>query len=104
MRTNNPKLFREMNEPYANATEAQSSMDAFAEGVKKLREEHKVTNVLVVVNYNIVHEDSEEGEGEYFGTLSFGNSLQMLPMAAYAYGHQREAQNEAIAKLLKGRR
>ena len=96
----NPKLWREMQEPHKTVDVANEAADAFYKGVQALREQHMMADVLVVTQMRFLLEDGTEGEG--LTMLALGDSQHSESMAAYAYGKCVAQRQETISRLLKG--
>lgn len=100
MTEQNPKLWREMNEPHESVEVANEAARAFYDGVKALREQHRMADVVIVTQMRFMQTDGAEGEG--LTMLALGDSLHAESMAAYAYGKCVEQRQSMISSLLKG--
>jgi len=96
----NPKLFAELNKPYASMAEADEHIKLFFEGMAALREQHKITNLLTVIACSV---ESEEGPQEFFSLHEFGDALKAETLAAYALGQTTQERRERLASLIAGK-
>jgi hypothetical protein len=95
-----PENYKQMAVPYENQDEANKAMSSFYDELSELRKKHKVRDLVVIV-YGSVISDGEEGE--FMNSMAFGNSINHLAMAAFAYGKEKQSHNEMIQKLLAGK-
>jgi hypothetical protein len=94
----NPKLFREMSEPFASKEEAREAADAFQEELGELRKKHKIRDVLYVCAFSTIGDNGEEYDSILQGHM--GNSLIQEQLAAYALGTIQAERQEMIGQLL----
>jgi hypothetical protein len=84
--TSNPARYRKLSEPKADAAAAEAAVEAFFEGVSKLREEHGIPQCLVTAAGSYLDPEAPEGEGEYFMSLTLGDALKGVYHAARLAG------------------
>lgn len=94
------KNYQEMCIPYESQDEANKATGAFYEELGELRKKYKIRDCLVVIYGSFKNGDDE---GEFMNSIGFGNSLNQLPMAAFAYGKEKHEHSEIISKLLAGK-
>ena len=94
----NPKLFRELSEPIANA-ELQTALQAFYEEVGQLREKLRIQNVYCVVNSAMITAEGEESE--FMTSFQYGDALRGQSMVAWAYGYEQAAREETILDIMR---
>ncbi len=99
MEKSDPKLFREMSEPFESASEADAAINAFFDELGELRKRHGFPNVYVIVGGSIVADSGDEHE--FVSTLHYGNGLQAEPLTAYAFGKEQARREQAIADAVK---
>lgn len=92
----NPKLFRDLNEPFESNTAADSAVEAFCKDLEAIREKHRIVNVYCVIAGSMVIDGDEQ---EFMTSVSFGDSLRKLPMTAWAYGTE-SATNDALMRTI----
>lgn len=97
----NPKLFREMNEPFNSREEMDAAHTAFSEGIIALREQQKIANVYVIVETPYLLSDGTQGDAG--ATMVLGDASKRLSMVAWAYGMEKQKHTELIARLLAGK-
>ena len=83
-----PALYRRMSEPHASAAEGNAAVDAFAEGVRALREKHRLRDVVVIAQVVYLDQDGQETIGH--ATQNIGDPLQTVGMLAVAYGREKQ--------------
>lgn len=103
MTTPNPKLYRELSEPYASAQEAQAKADELFKRAGEIRKELKIPNLYLVIGATWMGEPGTEYEGkELAGVIpgGFGDSFQHEAMLAYALGIVQAERQSMIGDLL----
>lgn len=98
MNKSNPKLYRELSLPFADAKIAEESATSFLEGVAKLREQFKIADVEVIIMGGRLHEGEEE---PFFGSAHFGDSKNSEMMCAYGLAAARKDHEAMIGRALK---
>lgn len=102
MRRNDPKTYREMSVPHASTDAAQNAVNAFLDGVTELRKQHRLADVLVIVETNIITQDGDEGTVSLVSHM--GDSRKSLPMAARVYGQLKAQHDDDLAVAVRGKR
>jgi hypothetical protein len=100
--TSNPKLYRQLSEPFAGRDLANAALESFRDDLEVLREKHKIADVVAVIQVNVADASGEEGLAQ--AILSFGDPMNRAAMLAYALGTVQNQQQELIGRLLKGKR
>ena len=96
-----PDNYTQMSVPFESSELANEALSGFYNELREIRKKYKIPDVLIVTKGSVKTEDGTTGD--YIQHSSFGNSLNQLPMAAYAYG-QIQAEHEAlISKLIAGK-
>jgi len=93
-------LYRKLDQPITREA-AQAHMDRFFEGLRTLREECHIPNLLVVSGVTLLDDNGAE-----FDTLSvhhLGETSKAVGMAAYCYGKMQADQQAYIGRLLKSK-
>ena len=98
MQTTNPKLYRELSEPFPNEDAAEKALESFREELETLRAKHKIADVIAVLQVNALSKDGEEGV--MTATVSFGNALRKLLMLAQALGREQQLLESSINALV----
>jgi hypothetical protein len=102
MKTDNPGLYRRLSEPFADADAANEAIQAFFVEVEALREKHRIPDVLVLVEANMMTDGVETRGG---ARLFRGDKAHALPMLARSYGEERQQHENDMALLIEsGRR
>ena len=99
--TTNPDLFRRLSEPHESRETLETDLAEFYEAVSKLRAEHGLLNVYILVETPVMLGDEEQ---TVCHSIHFGDSTAALPMVARAYGAERERHEQLIASYLKSGR
>lgn len=90
MKTKNPKLYRELSEPFASFDVLNAAISAFVDEVYELRVKHKLPDVTLVISGNVALDaDDETSTATY---AHFGNPDRAVQMLAYALGREEEQQ------------
>lgn len=97
MRTNNPKLFREMSVPYESVEQANESLSAFQAELAELRKKYKIPTLLCIFHVTMLTDDGEEGAA--MTTCGMGDMALFESMAAWAFGQEAAARQEYTNKL-----
>jgi hypothetical protein len=93
-----PARYRDMSVPHANMTALNVALEAFQEGVSALRVQHKMRDVLVIVQSPYLAKDGEEIDGGiHFG---FGNAMKHESQLAFTLGMVQAERQEATAKMM----
>jgi hypothetical protein len=95
-----PDNYAKMSVPFENADAANEALSKFFDEIDVIRKKYKIPDVLIVTKGEIVF---EEGIGSFMQHSNFGNSLNVLAMAAYVYGRSEQEHKERISKLLTGK-
>lgn len=93
----NPKLYRELSEPFASPEAANDAINAFLEDLGAIREKHRILNVLCVVSGTMIERGEET---EYMTSLSYGDSLRRPLMAAWAYGSEKSDADTIMRRII----
>lgn len=95
----NPKLYRQLSEPFADSDAASKAAKDFADEMAELRIKHKMPDVVVIISVNYLNKDGDEGEIQC--TLSLGDINNKLMMLAHALGEEKQRQRDLIALMTK---
>jgi hypothetical protein len=88
----NPKLYRQLLEPFDSPNEANDAIALFYKGVAELRVKHGIPDVLIAVEINTAYPDGDEVAA--LSVCYFGDLSKKATVAAYAYGVARAEQME----------
>ena len=97
----NPKLFREMSEPFPTQEEANAAIAAFWQDVLAAREKHRIATGYLVMSW-FVGADGEETSRRSAGA-GFGDELLHLPLMAQHFGVLQAQYEDRIGKLITGK-
>lgn len=95
-----PKTYREMSIPHESTEAATKALKEFFKGISALRKEHRIQNVMLVMQTTAINKQGEEGE--YLVAYHLGDQLRYESLAAYAYAHAKRDRNDLIAAILRG--
>lgn len=98
----NPKLFRELSEPFTSNEEADKALRAFFDELGELRKKHRIRDLHMIVGGSV--RTSDDDEGEFMSVMHYGDSSRAEAMSAYAYGVATAERQEVMSKFLKGTR
>lgn len=96
--TNDPKTYQQAAVPFATTEEADKAFTEFLEKVYALRNEYRIANVAILVK------DSTEDTGVVMASAFYGNGLEQEAMYAYGYGQAVRDREQAMARLLGGKK
>lgn len=94
---NDPANYRKLAEPFPDSESANGAINAFWEELYELRNKHRLANLHVTISVNVAY---PEGEVPVMVTLHMGDALQALPMAAWAFGHEKASHEDVITAAL----
>lgn len=95
------KNYHELSKPFDSEEQAHENINNFFDEIYELRKKYKIPDVLITVKGEVSLEDGKSGS--FINSHSYGNSLNVLHMAAFTYGQMQSEQKENIAKLLLGK-
>jgi hypothetical protein len=98
----NPKLYRELSEPFPSAEAGAAAVEAFIADMEEARKKHRIPDVSLVLGFNAV--GSDDSEGTYVVNTHYGDSLKAVVMLADAYGRELSRHEEIRAALLGKKR
>ncbi len=90
-----PDLYAEMSKPFATRAEYDRAVEVFAAGLRALRKECGLANVVYLIA------DGVEGKGDMMRRGHIGDSAMVMPMLATAFGHERAMAIDAIDSRAK---
>lgn len=96
---NDPATYRRLSEPFPSQAEAEKELDSFYEGVRALREKHRIRDVSLVCQVSAV---TDSGEIELAGIRHLGDQHREVGMLAWALGKAEEAFAAFVATARKG--
>ena len=101
---NDPENYYKLSEPFESSDACNEALTKFHEELSELRKKYKIRDLLVVTYGSVKYEDGKVSD--FMQHSGFGNSINQLPMSAYAYGQlqaeNRERMNHLIAGNMKG--
>lgn len=100
--TRNPELFARMDAPFTASAEAEQAVHAFLTDLEALREKHRIANVYTIVEVRALDEGGDALA--WFSRHFRGDSRNLLPMVARAYGAEREVHEELLARTVRAGR
>lgn len=98
----NPKNYHKMSQPHETPISANEALEKFYEKVEEARNEFKISDVLIVTKDSAYYPDGEVGH--FMIHAQYGNQLNGVAMAAYAYGQLQAEQRELLNKLVAGKK
>ena len=107
---NDPDNYRKMSEPHKSMDDANEALQKFYDKVSEARKECQIADVLVITKDTYFLSDGTIGI--FIQHSQFGNQLNGLSMAAYAFGQLQAAyafgqlqdeQKEFLSKLSNGK-
>lgn len=97
-----PENYHKMSEPHENADKANEALQKFYDKVSEARKEFKIADILVITKDSVRYPDGEIGQ--FMQHSQYGNQLNAVSMAAYAYGQLQAEQRELLNKLVAGKK
>lgn len=98
---NDPENYHKMSEPHENTDKANEALQKFYDKVSEARKEFKISDILVIIKDSVRYEDGEVGQ--FMQHSQYGNQLNAVSMAAYAYGQLQAEQRELLNKFVAGK-
>jgi hypothetical protein len=99
---NDPENYHKMSEPHENPEKVNEALQKFYEKVAEAREEFRIADILVVIKDSVRYEDGDVGQ--FMQHSQYGDQLNGVSMAAYAYGQLQAEQRELLNKLIAGKK
>lgn len=98
----NEENYRALSVPKESPEAANADIEAFFKAVRELRQQFKLTDVLLVASVNVLYPG--KGEGRAMTYAHFGDSREAETMAAYVYGAEGAERREMMAHLCAGKK
>lgn len=98
--TNDPENYIKMSEPFESPENANEALSEFHKEVSDLRKKYKITDVVIITKGSVKYPDGKIGE--FMNHSSFGATMNVEPMTAYAYGQASADRREMINKFISG--
>jgi hypothetical protein len=98
MRTNDPKLYRELSTPFESLEQANKNLEAFQTELGEIRKKYKIPDLAICMRINFVDRDGQEGEAMSVATL--GNQFAAEACFAYGLGQVQAERQELLASIL----
>jgi hypothetical protein len=99
MTKNDLNLYREMSQPFMTAEAATDALQAFFEDLGELRKKHEIPDLVCAVKMGYLTSDGVEVDGMSY--VSYGDQMNVEPMAAYLYGQAAKDRQEFLAKIVR---
>ena len=93
--------YRKASEPHKSIDAMKEACHQFYDELSELRVKYQVRDLYVIYNFAVIEDDGSESISA--GTTGFGNPSLFLPMAATAYGIEKEAHEELMRKMISGK-
>jgi len=94
---NDPKLYRQLSEPFPSVDKANEAISAFFRDIEEARKKHRIPDVVVICD--ITHDlEGEEVRGS--ATMKLGGSEHHLAMLARAFGAAQQIHEETLALII----
>ena len=97
---NDPENYYKMSEPHESTDKANEALQGFYEKVEAARKEFKIADILVITKDSVRYPDGQVGQ--FMQHSQYGNQLNGISMAAYAYGQLQAEQSEMLNKYIAG--
>lgn len=99
---NDPENYYKMSEPHETPDKANEALQKFYDKVSEARKEFKIADILVITKDSVRYPDGEVGQ--FMQHSQYGNQLNAVSMAAYAYGQLQAEDRERMNKLVAGKK
>lgn len=97
-----PDTYRIMCEPHESMAVLEKAWESFFEETREIRAKHRIADVLIVAEMNVITESGAEGVVRAMGSM--GNSDNAERLAAFALGSASAEREQKIAELSKAKR
>jgi hypothetical protein len=94
----NPKLYRELSEPFDSIEDANRACSEFFDKLAVLRKEYRIRDVYCVAQFAYMSDDGREAEG--LTSVGFGDQFKHESMLAYSLGVVQTERQEYIGSLM----
>lgn len=98
---NDPENYRKMSEPFADIDKANEAIDKFFDMVEKARNECRISDAHVIVQFGVIGKEGKEGTA--ITAAHFGFSMNAARMCAWSLGQEQAAQENIIREFVKGK-
>jgi hypothetical protein len=98
--THDPENYHKMSVPHESPDLANEALRGFYDDVEAARKKHKIADILIITKDSVKYPDGKIGQ--FMQHSQYGNSLNAVPMAAFAYGQTQAEHREVINKMLGG--
>lgn len=100
MTARDPKLYRELSEPFESPDEANAAVEAFFNDLGEIRKKHGFPDVICVISGSCVYPDGEEGN--FIIESHHGDEANKVLLAGWLYANSqaeaREMLNKAVSR------
>lgn len=93
----NPARYREMSVPHETSDALNAAIEQFQKDVEVSRVANRLPDVVVLILGRYVDDGGEEVQA--FSQFSFGESQNVLPTVAHAYGRAKAEHDALLARL-----
>ena len=95
----NPKLYRELSEPFASSEAVNEGLENFFADLGELRKKHKIRDLVVLVSLSYMSQDGTD-ELDTITQMEYGDAMKHEMMLAHTLGLVQAERQELIAKCL----
>lgn len=92
-----PKLYRELSQPFASVEAASEALDKFNSEVRELRSKYRIPDVVILTSVNI---DYPDGEASAIGISHHGSPAVAQSIASYAAGYYAAEAAELTSRTI----
>lgn len=101
MKTDDPAKYRRNSEPFPSVEASNEALAAFFAEVQAARDRHRIADVIVLCEVNVMTDDGEIRGG---ASSFLGDSTKQLPILAREYGAARERFEEDLGRIIAAAR
>lgn len=94
-----PDKYEELSKPFENRQEAEKAIKTFLKAVSKLRDKHKIADMVVVIKGSFMDSETPDQKLEYIYHTQNGHALNGIPMAGYLLSKMKEQHNSIVEQL-----
>lgn len=95
---NAPDIYAECSKPWPDGDAANAAVQAFLSELRDLRIKHKIADVYAIIEVQVL--DAAGVPHAACLTAFNGDSRNVIPMVARAYGEERERHEQVISTLI----
>lgn len=96
-----PANYRKMADPFSSIEDASDAIDSFWRELYELRNKHRIRDVHLILECDVVRNDGSEGTTILSGHIGDENKAEI--MVGFAFGQVQADRQDRVAKTMAGK-